>query len=87
MCSRARAHTHTHTHTHIYIYIYQTHINNQTQIAKEEEENEEIVKEQGVKEEVAAAIAVNGEPQNHHPCSGKTCPKSLPKLQTQNHWP
>ena len=34
----------------IYIYIYQTHINNQTQIAKEEEENAEIVEEQGVEE-------------------------------------
>ena len=44
--------------------------------------------EQGVEEEeVAAAAVVNGEPQNHHPCSGKICPKSPPKLQDQNHWP
>ena len=71
----------------IYIYIYQTHINNQTQIAKEEEENAKIVEEQGVEKEVAVAIAVNGEPQNHHPCIGKIYPKSPPKLQTQNHWP
>ena len=35
--------------------------------------------------EVATA-AVNGELQNHHPCSWKICPKSSPKLQTQNHW-
>ena len=58
------------------MYIYQTHINNQTKIAKEEEENAKIVEEQeGVKEE---AVAVNGEPkitihvvekfaQIHHP--------------------
>ena len=71
----------------IYIYIYQTHINNQTEIAKEEEENAEIVEEQGVEEEEVAAAAVNREPKIHHPCSGKICPKSLPKLQTQNHWP
>ena len=48
---------------YIYIYRYQTRINNQTQIAKEEEENAKIVEEQG---------------------SGKICPKSPPKLQTQN---
>ena len=43
------------------MYIYQTHINNQTKIAKEEEENAEIVEEQeGVKED--EAVAVNGEP-------------------------
>ena len=36
-----------------------TRINNQTQIAQEEEENAEIVEEQSV--EVAAA-AINGEP-------------------------
>ena len=48
---------------YIYIYIYQTHINNQTQIAKEGEENAKIVEEQG---------------------SGKICPKSPPKLRTQN---
>ena len=58
---------------------------NQTQIAKEEEENAKMVEEQSVEEEVAAA-AVNGEPQNHHPCSGKIYPKSPPKLQTQNQW-
>ena len=63
------------------IYIYQT------QIAKEEEENAAIVEEQGVEEEEVAVVAVNGEPQNHHSCSGKICPKSPPKLQTQNHWP
>ena len=67
---------------YIYIYISQSHINNQTQIAKEEEEeNAKIVEEQGVEE----LAAVNGEPQNHHPCSGKIYPKSLPKLQIQNH--
>ena len=63
--------------------MYQTHINNQTQIAKEEEENAEIVEEQSV--EVVAAAAINRESQNHHPCSGKICPKSPPKLRTQNH--
>ena len=59
------------------MYIYRTHINNQTKIAKKEEENAEIVEEQeGVKEE--EAVAVNGEPkitihvvekfaQIHHP--------------------
>ena len=43
--------------------------------------------EQGVEEEEVAATAINGEPQNHHPCSGKIFPKSPPKLRTQNHWP
>ena len=58
------------------VYIYQIHINNQTKIAKEEE-NAKIAKEQeGIKEEEAAAV--NGEPkitihvvekfaQIHHP--------------------
>ena len=46
---------------YIYIYRYQTRINNQTQIAKEEEENAAIVEEQGVEEEEVAIVAVNGE--------------------------
>ena len=41
--------------------------------------------EQGVEEEEVVARAVSGEPQNHHPCSGKICAKSPPKLRTQNH--
>ena len=69
------------------MYIYQTHINNQTKIAKEEEENAEIVEEQSVEEEEVETAAINGEPQIHHLCSWKICLKSLPKLQTQNHWP
>lgn len=40
--------------------------------------------EQGVEKEEAAVV--NGELQNHHPCSGKIYPKSPPKLQTQNHY-
>ena len=44
-------------------------------------------KEQGIEEEEVAAAAINGKPQNHHPCSGKIYPKSPLKLQTQNHWP
>ena len=47
----------------------------------------DLRKEQGIEEEEVAATTVNGKPQNHHPCSGKICQKSLPKLQTQNHCP
>ena len=58
---------------------------NQTQIAKEEEENAEIVEEQeGAKEERSSNNLVESPKITVH-CSGKIFPKSPPKLQTQNH--